>query len=149
MCSDHYPISISYRSTETSSAIPSWKLRKADWPYFSCESKEQLGCSNPGISLDEFSEKIIAIANNNIPKSKFCVRRHNTVWFDDTCKEAIKKRKKALRKVKSSPTFDNIQQYKIIRGQTRKTMKSTRRQSWQNFVSSINSRTPIKKVWND
>jgi len=71
--SDHYPISISYGSTETSSAIPSWKLRKADWPSFSREAKEQLGCSNPGISLDEFSEKIIAIANNNIPKSKFCV----------------------------------------------------------------------------
>jgi len=117
--SDHYPISISYGSTETSSAIPSWKLRKADWPCLSREAKEQLGCSNPGISLDEFSEKIIAIANNNIPKSKFCVRRHNTVWFNDTCKEAIKKRKKTLRKVKSSPTSENIQQYKIIQGQTR------------------------------
>jgi len=118
--SDHYPISISYGSTETSSAIPSWKLHKADWPSFSREAKKQLGCSNSGISLDEFSEKIIAIANNNIPKSKLCVRRHNTVWFNDTCKEAIKKRKKALRKVKSLPTSDNIQQYKIIRGQTRK-----------------------------
>jgi len=40
-------------------------------------------------------------------------------------------KKKALRKVKSSPTSDNIQQYKIIWGQTRKTTKSTRRQSWQ------------------
>jgi len=70
---DHYPISISYGSTETSSAIPSWKLRKADWPSFSPDAREQLGCSNLGISLDEFSEKIIATANNNIPKSKFCV----------------------------------------------------------------------------
>jgi len=133
---------------ETSSAIPSLKLCKADWPSFSCEAKEQLGCSIPRISLDEFSEKIIAIASNNIPKSKFCVQRHNTVWFNDTCKEAIKKRKKALKKAKSLPSSDNIQQYKIIRGHTRKTIKSTGRQSWQNFVSSINSRTPIKKVWN-
>jgi len=70
--SDHYPISISYGSIETSSSIPSWKLRKADWPSFSCEAKEQLGCSNSAISLDEFSEKIIAIVNNK-PKSKFCV----------------------------------------------------------------------------
>jgi len=29
--SDHYPISITYGSIETSSAIPSWKLHKADW----------------------------------------------------------------------------------------------------------------------
>jgi len=39
---DHYPISISYGSTETSSAIPSWKLRKADWPSFSPDAREQL-----------------------------------------------------------------------------------------------------------
>ena len=87
--SNHYLISVSYGSTETSSAIPSWKLRKADWPSFSREAKEQLGCSNPGISLNEFSEKIIAIANNNIPKSKFCVRRHNSVWFNDTATTEI------------------------------------------------------------
>jgi len=39
------------------------------------------------------------IANNNIPKSKFCVHRHNTVWFNDTRKEAIKKRKQAQGKL--------------------------------------------------
>jgi len=41
--SDHYPISISYGSIETSSAIPSWKLCKADWPSFSNEASELLG----------------------------------------------------------------------------------------------------------
>jgi len=51
-------------------------------------------------------------------------------------------------KVKSSPTSENIQQYKIIRGQVRRTIKTTRCQSWQTFVSSINSRTSIKRVWN-
>ena len=56
--------------------------------------------------------------------------------------------KKALRKVKSCPTSENIDRYKIVQAKTRKTIKSTRRQSWQNFVSSINSRTSLKKVWN-
>ena len=146
--SDHYPISISFGSIETSSAVPSWKLRKADWPSFSKKASEELGYSNPAVSFDEFSEKLITIAKNNIPKSKFSVRKHNTVWFNDTCKEAIKERKKALRKVKSSPTSENIQKYKVIRGQARRTIKTARRQSWQNFVSSINSRTSIKRVWN-
>ena len=41
--SDHYPISITYGSIETSSAIPSWKLCKADWPSFSNEASELLG----------------------------------------------------------------------------------------------------------
>jgi len=76
---------------------------KADWPSFSNEASKRLGCSNPGISLDDFCEKLLTIAKNNIPKSKFSVQKNNTVWFNDTCKEAINKRKKALRKVKSSP----------------------------------------------
>jgi len=64
--------------------------------------------------------------------------------------KAINKRKKALRKVKSSPTCENIpfQEYKVIRGQARRTIKTARRQSWQNFVSSVNSRTSVKRVWN-
>jgi len=95
--SDHYPISVTYGSTQTSSAIPSWKLRKADWPSFSNDASKQLGCSNPGISLDEFSEKLLTIAKNNIPKSKCSIRQNNTVWFNNTCKETINKRKKALR----------------------------------------------------
>jgi len=45
--------------------------------------------------------------------------------------------KKALRKVKSCPTSENIDRYKIIRAKTRKTIKSTRRQSWQNFKSLL------------
>ena len=43
---------------------------------------------------EQFSEQLLTIAKNNIPKSKFSVRKHNTVWFNDTSKEAISKRKK-------------------------------------------------------
>ena len=64
--SDHYPISISYGSIETSSVLPSWKLRKADWPSFSKEASELLGCCNPDIFLDEFSEQLLTIAKNNV-----------------------------------------------------------------------------------
>jgi len=53
-----------------------------------------------------------------------------------------------LQKVKTSPTDDNIQRYKIIWAKTRRTIKTARRQSWQRFVSSINSRTSLNKVWN-
>jgi len=53
-----------------------------------------------------------------------------------------------LQKIKSSPTDDNIQRYKIIRAENRKTIKTARRQSWQRFVFSINSRNSLKKVWN-
>ena len=104
--------------------------------------------SNSSISVEDFSGKLIDIAANTIPTSKPSVRKRNTIWYNDECKEARSTRKKALQKVISSPTDDNIQCYKIIWAKTRKTMKTARCQSWQRFVSSINSRTSLKKVWN-
>jgi len=65
---------------------------------FSNEASKLLGCCNPDMSLDEFSEKLIFIAKNNIPKSKFSVRKNNTVWFNDTCKELLTKERKPYAK---------------------------------------------------
>jgi len=147
----HYPITIHFGDRDASHANGSWKLRKAYWVSFADRDSEQLGSGNPNISIDEFTEKLISIAFDTIPKSKHSVCKHNKdnkVWFNDSCKDAIKNRKKALRKVRSCPTSENIDRYKMTRAKTRKTIKGTRRQSLQNFVSSINSRTSLKKVWN-
>ena len=73
--------------------------------------------------------------------------KHNTVWYNDECKNARKERKKALNLVKRQPTRSNLENYRIIRAKTRRTIKHTKRQSWQSFVSKINSRTSINKVW--
>jgi len=99
--SDHYPITVCLGTSEISSAMPSSKFHNADRVFFSDKAREQLCSGNPGISIDEFFEKLIAIATNTIPKSKFSHRKHNTIWINDTCNEAISKRKKALRKVSS------------------------------------------------
>jgi len=112
--------------------------------YFNCASM-QLGTGSSSISVEDFSEKLIDIAAYTIPKSKLSIRKRNTIWFNDECKEARSNRKKALQKVKSCPTDDNIQRYKIIRVKTKRTIKTARRQSWQRFVSSINSLTSLKK----
>ena len=67
--------------------------------------------------------------------------------FNGECKTAIRTRNKALRKVKVSPTSANLDNYRILRAKARRIIKSARRQSWQTFVSKINSRTSLKKVW--
>ena len=60
---------------------------------------------------------------------------------------SIRSRRKATRKVKTCPTPANIENLRIIRAKTWRTIKSTKRKSWQSLVSKINSRTSIKKVW--
>jgi len=128
-CSDHYPITISYDTANPSHATPSWKLRTANWDHFSECASMQLGTGSSSISAEDFSEKLIDIAAYTIPKSKPSVRKSNTIWFNDECKEARSNRKKALQKVKSCPTDDNIQRYEIIRARTRRTIKTASRHS--------------------
>jgi len=55
--------------------------------------------------------------------------------------------KKDLKRVKSFPTANNLANYRIMRAKARQTMKTSKRQSSRSFVSKINSRTSIKKVW--
>ena len=68
-------------------------------------------------------------------------------WYNDECKEAIKTRKKALNKFKKFPTKDNLNEVKVFRAKARRTIKISKRKSWRSYVSKINHKTPIKKVW--
>jgi len=72
---------------------------------------------------------------------------HNTIWCDEECKAAIRNRDKALKRVQKHPTQHNIENHRVIWAQTRRVIKTSKRRSWQTYVSKINSRTSVKKVW--
>ena len=54
----------------------------------------------------------------------------------------INARKEALRR----PTSDNLSQFRISRAKARLTIKNSKRKSWRQYVSKLNSRTSSKKV---
>ena len=66
---------------------------------------------------------------------------------NNDCKEAIKQRKQALSKFKRSPNTNNFNDIKVFRAKTRTTIKISKRKSWRSYVSKINHKTHIKKVW--
>ena len=68
-------------------------------------------------------------------------------WFTDECKQAINARKEALRRFNPRPTSDNLSQFRISRAKARLTIKNSKRKSWRQYVSKLNSRTSSKKVW--
>jgi len=49
--------------------------------------------------------------------------------------------------VQKHPTQHNIENYRVIRAQTRRMIKTSKRHSWRTYVSKINSPTYIKIVW--
>jgi len=108
---------------------------------------EELGEVGSNLSISDFTSTLQDIATVTIPRNKCKPNKHNTPWFNDECRSAVLDRRKALRKVKASPTAVNLEHYKISRAKARRTIRTARRLSWQTFVSKINSRTPAKKVW--
>ena len=70
-----------------------------------------------------FTDTLIEIANQTIPKSHISKNKPPKVpWFNDVCKQAIKERKKAQRKLFQNPFAEN-------------------------FCSSLTSKTKPKTVW--
>ena len=69
-------------------------------------------------------------------------------WFNDECKEAIKKRKDSLKHFKQYPTKTNLNACKILRAKARRIIKQAKRSSWKDFISKINTRTPMTTIWN-
>ena len=89
---------------------------------------------------------LLFLTNKSIPKTS-TIQKKSKPWYNDECKDAIKQRKQALSKFCSYPTKENLNNVKNFRSKARRTIKASKRKSWKSYVSNLNHKTPIKKVW--
>ena len=95
----------------------------------------------------DFTSSLTDISNTCIPKTSTNPKKSNP-WYNDDCKNAIRQRKHALAKFCKYPTKENLNKVKTQRAKARRTIKSSKRNTWKSYVSKLNYKTPIKKVWN-
>ena len=147
--SDHFPIIVELLGPPLEQREPKWKLDKADWHSFQLKCQEKLigEVADGPDAVREFTDVLISIAEETVPKTSTTPKRIKIPWFDDDCKKAIKDRKKAQRKFYRQPTQENLTSFKIARARARRIIRTKRRQCWKDYVSTITSRTPISKVW--
>ena len=96
----------------------------------------------------KFTKIILENSNKTIPKTSTNPKKISKPWFNENCKEAIKKRKNAEKQFSLSPSQNNLDNFRILKAKARRTIKQSKRESWKNFVSKLNSHTPMNKVWN-
>ena len=72
---------------------------------------------------------------------------HVKPWFDEDCQAAKKERNKANKLANKHPSAANSMRARLIQARTKKLFKQKKRDSWKNYVSSVNVNTPSKKVW--
>ena len=98
--------------------------------------------------IELFTETLFKVAKDNIPLVSPFLGKCSKPWFDDECKKAKNERNKAYRRNKRKPTDDNHTNVKYTVAYAKRLFKRKKKESWKNYVSSINSRTPAKKIWN-
>ena len=148
--SDHFPVILTSNAVEEEAAPNRCNFKKADWLSFQVQCTSELteeAAMSAGDPAGQFTDLLVQAANKTIPKTRFSEKLPKVPWFNDSCKRAIKDRKKAQRKFFSNPTLSNVQNFKLLRAKARHVVKQQKRNSWRHFCNKLNSKTQTRKVW--
>ena len=99
-------------------------------------------------AVERLTEAVVEAANIIIPrpketnyhKSKF------TLWWKEQCAQAINDIKHASNRSNKHKATENPVNIKIFRAVARRTLRNSKRRAWNNYVSSLNSATPLSSI---
>lgn len=147
--SDHFPILIP--SIETMAKVltrrPRWRYEAANWERF------ERNLDHPfSAELGEFTKRVISAAKKSIPKTSSKVGKRAVHWWTDEVAEAVKLRRKKLRKLRKLTQQDPrhaeaLQEFKAARNDARRIIKEAKKESWNNFVTGIHPSSSASEVW--
>ena len=95
-----------------------------------------------------FTSILKDIAEETIPKTSAVPKHFNKPWFSDICKDAIKEQNRALKRFRHESIVGNLNAYHIAKVNARRNIRHSKKTSWRNYVSKMNSQTSVKSVWN-
>ena len=144
--SDHYPIIIK-NNIPTTTAIPDkLNFKRANWEQFKEQCKNELHTNIDDKSIEFFTEKLLEITKNNIPRLSTKPRK-NKSWFNKECANAVKIKKHMLRTAKKNPTCENIKNFRIAQANSRQICRTAKKESFKRYISKVNNNTPMSKIW--
>jgi len=149
--SDHFPIVISKNLVEPRTKEARFVLEKADWKTFEALTSFNIDMDydfeNINDMLQHFNSHIIRAATLAIPQTSTTISYNPVPWWNDACTETRTQKKHALRRYQRSRTIGDKIALKRARALARRTQRQSRRELWQNYISSINSKTPLNKIY--
>ena len=148
--SDHFPTLAHIHAPVPPERPPRWRLHKADWPTFGTLCGEALTVGElqgQDATIENFTETLLAIASQTIPKSSAKSKRISKPWFNQDCQDAINRRERALHLFKTQLSAANLVAFRAARARARRVIKESKKSSWKSYISKLNSKTSIKKTW--
>ena len=147
--SDHYPILIHFLDFSSSISKFHWKLDKADWSLFNFSTRNIIYDENKPCStnLQIFMDRVLKAAKECIPFSDSFSLKTCNPWWNEECKRAKREKNRARRKYLKTKNPVDLIEFKRLKAVARRTYNVAQKTSWQTYVSSINSDTPLKQIW--
>ena len=150
--SDHWPVLINEIDCEVNTREPRYLLHKADWKRFTDETyvypfDELINISPIEELVSFYSSILISAADLTIPKSSEHCRPRQVPWWTRECQQSVSDRKRALRRYKTSGLVVDKISYCRARAHAKRTLHTARVESWKRYVSSLNDKTPMSKIW--
>jgi ribonuclease HI len=154
--SDHFPMKFTFgvKVNKSDLSVPKkWRVGNANWENFTQDLKkmiiEQIKPLDATTSSKLITDKILQAAKDNI-KMTSGIKSYNfhTPWWDSECADAVAARKRAKGKLWRAPTLENLINYKKCEAKAKNVKLKKSRDSWIEFVDSMNSTTTTKETWN-
>lgn len=148
--SDHYVIIIDlFVKSNSDSTRKRLNVNKTDWSIFRKEAN--LSGINFDQSNSEIFGEIISVitnaANLSTPTSGGKMHKKSVPWFNVEIKEAIKNRKKSLKKFYRHISVENLINYKRDNARSTYLIKKSKKESWEKYISGINPNESCKNIW--
>ena len=147
--SDHFPILLTSTRYREKIGTPRFRFNKADWTRFAVESFCRLRAADFE-TVDEacshLQRVILDAAIKTIPKTGR-PRDRPMPWWNDDLERAKREKKRAVSRYKASLLGVDKAAMNRVNARMMKLTKEARERSWQQFATTLNSRTPMEKVW--
>ncbi|XP_055633404.1 uncharacterized protein LOC129773783 [Toxorhynchites rutilus septentrionalis] len=150
--SDHFPIHIRTLTSNPKILLRRrWLYQFADWDGFESTISHLLPAQG-NYSVEEFSQAVFAAAKANIPRTSGIFGRKAVPWWNNDVKQAIKSRRKALRKLRrqldgSETKVLALADFQSTRARSRKIIAEAKQNSWLKFLDSFCPQTTSSELW--
>lgn len=147
------PINPSTNVSSTSTPILQFNLNKADWNLFSdlinrnITSIDNMSC--PVEAYNQFTQIILDSAKLSISIKHINSKIYppSPPWWDSSCTEAVKTRKKLFQTYRRSGSIHDFYRYNNACSYTTRLLKSKKSNAWKKFCNDLNPSSSISSLW--
>lgn len=147
--SDHYPIIITVSNDQMKKDRKrKWIIKKANWEMYKEELEiKNINFTNVNEHESYIRNTIIDAATKSIPRSGRKPLKKVVPWWNNEINELIKLRKINLRKYQETLNIRYYREFIIAKYQSRKLVRELKKETWKQFVQTININTSSSKVY--